>query len=59
MSKCLILAKLKLSAEKHNVGVWILVDKAEESQTIQSLGEKFIFSFELDETNDETLLKNL
>lgn len=59
MKKCLILSKLKNSVEKHNVGIWILVDKSEEDQTIQGLGDNFIFSFELDETDDETFLKTI
>lgn len=58
MNKCLILAKLKESDEKHNAGFWFLVDKSESEQVIQSLGNKFIFSFDLDETNDEPLLKS-
>jgi acyl-ACP thioesterase len=59
MNKCLILSKLKMTEEKHNVGFWILVNKDEEAETIASLGNKFIFSFDLDEVNDETLLQNL
>lgn len=57
--KCLILAKLKIASEKHNAGVWFLVDKPEEQQTIDALGEKFIFSFDLDETKDEPFLKSI
>lgn len=58
MNKCLILAKLKESDEKHNTGFWFLVDKGEEEQVIAALGNKFIFSFDLDENKDEPLIKS-
>lgn len=58
MSKCLILAKIVKTEEKHNTGLWFLVDKSEEEQIIQTLGDRFIFSFELDESKDEPLLKS-
>ena len=55
MSKCLILCKLKAADEKVNVGFWILVPKEEEAETIKSLGERFIFSFDLN-SYDATLV---
>lgn len=58
MNKCLILAKPKETEEKHNAGLWFLVDATEEAQLIEMLGSKFIFSFSLNEIDDETLLRN-
>ena len=59
MAKCLILSKLKISDENQNVGFWILVDKEEEAHTINALGERFIFSFDINHEKDEPLLKAL
>lgn len=58
MNKCLILAKLKESDEKENVGLWLLVNREDEQDAIKALGAKFIFSFDLNEVDDEVFLKN-
>ena len=57
MNKCLILAKLH-AEENNKFGVWTLVEKDQEDKIIEELGERFVFSFELNEINDEPFLKN-
>ena len=58
MKKCLVLSKFNNTEEKHNTGLWFLVDETEVEQLIEKLGPRFIFQFDLDEAQDEPLLSS-